>query len=253
MPGPVTGSTPTVPSVTVRGGDEVSTNPSAIRPRTSAPGTTDTFSREGAGQTGSTFAIARPASPPRDNLRTYAELSARQQRLLGPEGQQVYERLRPRNKAAFIVLTTRMDNNGVDYSGMRLKEGGRGIHVDRLLLEQDPADPGGLARFRRSIEAGGRRWIHDKPRGHHGMDEWGVRENRTRESMQIGIGREGAFVDIDRFNYRKPLGFFGHVLELVTPGKTDIFKVARALHIDLYTRTAPPVATTDPPPRDIGL
>jgi len=66
------------------------------------------------------------------------------------------------------------------------------IQVDRLFLEEDPADPGGLERFKASIQHGGARWLRDTPRGHTGMDEWGVREKRTTESMQIGIGPHGA-------------------------------------------------------------
>jgi hypothetical protein len=176
-----------------------------------------------------------PHSPLPANMRTFAELTPNQQRLLGPDGQRTYDSLPPRNRAAFIVLTTQMDALKVDYSGMQLKGGGPGVHVDRLILEQRPDDPTGQQRFQQSIEAGiqARRFESEKPHGdlHPGQSDFGVRQNVSRESMQIGIGPEGAFVDIDRYNPRNNV--LGHLGEVLMPGETDMGQVARALGIDL--------------------
>jgi len=176
-----------------------------------------------------------PHSPLPASMRTYSELTPNQQRLLGADGQRGYDALPPRNRAAFIVLTTQMDKLGVDYSGMQLKGGGTGVHVDRLMLEQRPDDPTGQQRFQQSVEAGiqAGRFESEKPNGglHPGQSDFGVRQNVSRESMQIGIGPEGAFVDIDRFNPRKNV--LGHLGEVLMPGETDMGQVARALGIDL--------------------
>jgi len=179
-----------------------------------------------------------PHSPLPANMRTYSELTPNQQRLLGADGQRGYDALPPRNRAAFIVLTTQMDKLGVDYSGMQLKGGGTGVHVDRLMLEQRPDDPTGQQRFQQSVEAGiqAGRFESEKPNGglHPGQSDFGVRQNVSRESMQIGLGPEGAFVDIDRFNPRKNV--LGHLGEVLMPGETDMGQVARALGIDLASR-----------------
>lgn len=176
-----------------------------------------------------------PHSPLPPNMRTYGELTDRQQRLLGAGGQPAWDALPSRNKAAYIVLTQQMDRLGVDYSGMQLKGGTAGIHVDRLLLEQSPSDPAGQQRFQASIQAGlgARRFESDGVDGslHPGMDQFGVRQNVARESMQIGLGPDGAFVDIDRYNPKKNV--FGHLCEVFMPGETDMGQVARALGIDL--------------------
>lgn len=176
-----------------------------------------------------------PHSPLPSNMRTYAELTPNQQRLLGLDGQRTYDSLPPRNKAAFIVLTTQMDALKVDYSGMQLKGGGPGVHVDRLMLEQRPDDPTGQQRFQQSVEAGiqARRFESEKPNDglHPGQSDFGVRQDVSRESMQIGIGRDGAFVDIDRYNPKENV--FGHLGEVLMPGETDMGLVAKALKIDL--------------------
>ena len=64
-----------------------------------------------------------------------------------------------------------------------------------------------------------------------GQSDFGVRQDVSRESMQIGIGRGGAFVDIDRFNPKRNV--FGHLGEVLMPGEMDMGLVARALGINL--------------------
>jgi hypothetical protein len=61
------------------------------------------------------------------------------------------------------------------------------------------------------------------------MSDSGARQNVSRESLQVGFGALGAFSDIDRGNPQTWFGFFVHVGELVTPGKTDPFAIGGAL------------------------
>ncbi len=63
------------------------------------------------------------------------------------------------------------------------------------------------------------------------MSDFGVRERRTLNALQVGFGPAGAFADIDRGNPRRGFGIGAivHLGELITPGKTDPFAVGRAL------------------------
>jgi hypothetical protein len=183
-----------------------------------------------AGQTGT-----RPA----DGLKAYEELSPKQQALLGEGGAARYAGLGSKERAAFMVLTTRMEQNGLDSSGMKLKPGPEGIQQDRLLFDAQPAEA--MKRFEGSVRSAISRgdFLKDKPSGSlhgGGMNDFGARQWVTREAMQVGLGPGGAFVDIDRFGPRTDLvGIFGHIGEILTPGKTDPFKVARSLKIDVQS------------------
>ena len=176
---------------------------------------------------------------PADGLRAYEELSPAQQALLGEGGAARYGSLGSKERAAFIVLTTRMGQLGLETSGMKLKPQPEGIQQDRLMFEAQPAEA--MEKLKAGVRAAIARgnFKSDKPAGklHPGMDEFGARQWVTRESMQFGFGKDGAFVDIDRFGPKTDLvGLFGHLGEVLTPGKTDFFKVARALHIDVASR-----------------
>jgi hypothetical protein len=91
-----------------------------------------------------------------------------------------------------------------------------------------------LGTFRASIEtaiaSGG--FIKDTPVAskHPGMSDFGARQNRTFNALQVGFGDNGAFVDIDRGNPSGGLaGLIVHGAEVLTPGKTDPFAVGKKL------------------------
>lgn len=183
-----------------------------------------------------------PAPVQNDRLLRYDELSAAQKHLLGPSGAQTYLRLSSDNRAVFLLLTRRMDRAGLDYGGLTLKDPLTTIRRNRLLFNPDPA---GLARFRasgeRSFSQGN--LIRDKvfEPFHRGMADWGMRENRRKWSIQLGVGPAGAFVDVDRYNPKADWkAWLGHAGEIIHPGRPDPLKIARELGEDLNTRTATP-------------
>src|SRR5678809_984181 len=54
---------------------------------------------------------AQSSHRPTDGLKAYEELTPKQQALLGEGGAERYAALAPKERAAFIVLTTRMEQN----------------------------------------------------------------------------------------------------------------------------------------------
>jgi hypothetical protein len=123
---------------------------------------------------------------------------------------------------------------GVSTQGLQLAE----VASDRLLFAAGP----GVTDLQDSLGES-KNFVSDRPAGgfHPGMADWGYREDRLRNSLQIGGGPQGAFVDIDFFNPRNGLaGAIGHAVELLqnklSNNKTDPFKVGKALgyHITGY-------------------
>lgn len=181
----------------------------------------------------------RSATEPRpaDGLRAYGELSAGQKGLLGPDGAAVYGRLDPEKKAIFLLLSQRLEHSGVDLTGLRLKDPEHTIRPNRLLFENDPA---ALAGFKQRLEGAVSRgqFTVEPPFSlfHPGMSDWGVRQNRLEYSVQVGMGKDGAFVDVDHFNPSKGwLGQLGHILEIITPGKPPAEKIAREVGEDIWS------------------
>jgi hypothetical protein len=189
-----------------------------------------------------TAASARPA----DGLKAYEELDAVQQGLLGDGGRELYGRLTSKQRGVFLLLTQRLERNGVDLTGLKLKGGAEGIRGNNLrfdlLFEPDPA---AMARFKASVQGAVQagRLSEDRPSSvfHGGMSEWGVRENRSKYALQVGFGPEGAFVDMDRYNPRQG-GFWNQVKhwgEILTPGNMDPFKVAPDMGEDIFSKRPP--------------
>lgn len=191
-------------------------------------------------------AVSGAGTRPADGLKAYEELSAAQKGLLGATGEQLYAGLSSKQRGVFLLLTQRLEKNGVDLSGLQLKGGAEGIRGSKtrfdLLFEPNPE---ALARFKGSIQdavkAG--KFSEDKVSSlfHKGMSDWGVRENRSKYAMQIGFGPEGAFVDMDRYNPRQG-GFWNHVKhwgEILTPGNMDPFKVAPDMGEDIFSKLPP--------------
>lgn len=176
----------------------------------------------------------------------FRELSLTQQNLLGPQGgERLFESttLTDKQKACFLNITAALDWLRITIDNLVLKSVDQseqsGIQVDQLLLE-----PTHLDDLQRQVEyaiqnkkiLGDRGFIYDKPdKDHQGMNDWGARQLVTRESLQVGIGKNGAFIDIDRFGPRTDLvGLFGHIFGEVIPhkithGKTDPFAVGKGL------------------------
>ncbi len=189
--------------------------------------------------------VATTAAPVNtDGLKTFAELSANQQHLLGVDGAQTYAKLSSDDRAVFLFLTARMDHCGADYSGLTLKNPLETIRRNRLLFNDDPA---GVAKFKASLEAGKAKggFIEDKPFGgfHKGYSDWGVRENVRKWTTQYGIGSEGAFVDVDRYNYKADWkAYLGHTSEILDPRHPDPLKIAKELGVDLSSHLPAQVA-----------
>jgi len=191
-------------------------------------------------------AVTATGIRPADGLKAYDELSAVQQGLLGENGRGIYENLTPKQRGVFLLLTQRLEHNGVDLTGLQLKGGAEGIRGSNLRFDLlfEP-NPEAMARFKSSVQdamqAG--KFSEDQPSSvfHGGMSDWGVRENRSKYSMQIGFGPEGAFVDMDRYNPKQG-GFWNHVKhwgEILTPGNMDPFKVAPELDEDIWSKLPP--------------
>jgi len=79
-----------------------------------------------------------------------------------------------------------------------------GIRPNRMLLSPDPA---GMASLRAGHEAGHQerpiRVVQAFGLFHSGRADEGIRDDRDEFSMQIGVGKDGAFVDVDHY---KPEG-----------------------------------------------
>jgi hypothetical protein len=185
--------------------------------------------------------VTQPGVRPPDGIKSYEELTPKQQALLGEDGKARWDALGPKEKAGFIVLTTRMEQNHLDSTGLKLKPQPDGIQQDRLLFEAEPKEA--VERLKGQVQDAIKRgdFVEDTPeKGLHGdgMADYGARQWVTRESMQLGFGKDGLFVDIDRFGVKTDVvGIFGHFSEVLhnhlTHSKTDPFSVGKALHIDV--------------------
>jgi hypothetical protein len=136
-------------------------------------------------------------------------------------------------RAGFLNITAAMKGNHFKLDGLKLLHDG--IHPDRLLFA-----PSSAAQIKTDLEnamrnrkiLGDRGFKYDKPipGKHPGMAEWGGRQCVTKTSMQVGGGDGGVFVDIDVFNPDSNVGgLFGHIFEVLIPGGTDPFDIAREL------------------------
>jgi hypothetical protein len=163
---------------------------------------------------------------PNCTFPTYDQLSTAQQGLLDAGA---YGALSDdAQRANFLNQTGALAKAGINLGRAALQDGG--ILTDRLLFAPGPS----LGTFRASIEtaiaSGG--FIKDTPVAskHPGMSDFGARQNRTFNALQVGFGDNGAFVDIDRGNPSGGLaGLIVHGAEVLTPGKTDPFAVGKKL------------------------
>jgi hypothetical protein len=224
----------------------------ADAPETNAPGAPQTVTAQRAENSFVAPDVFAPAelSPagtrPADGLKAYEELSAAQQGLLGPTGRELYAGLTPKQRGVFLLLTQRLERNGVDLTGLQLKGGAEGIRGNNLRFDLLFApDTSALARFKDSVQRATRegKFSQGKVSGtfHSGMSDWGVRENRGKYALQIGFGPAGAFVDMDRYNPEQG-GFWNRVKhwgEILTPGNMDPFKVAREMGEDIFSKLPP--------------
>lgn len=211
--------------------------PAARAPERTPQGPVDVFA---------SAAVSSAGTRPADGLKAYEELSATQKNLLGANGEALYSGLSSKQRGVFLLVTQRLEKNGVDLSGLQLKGGAEGIRGSNLRFDLlfEP-NPEAMARFKGSIQdavkAG--KFTQDKVSSvfHKGMSDWGVRENRAKYAMQIGFGPEGAFVDMDRYNPRQG-GFWNHVKhwgEIITPGNMNPVKVAPEMGEDISSKLPP--------------
>jgi hypothetical protein len=178
--------------------------------------------------------------------RDFMQLDGEQRRMLedyaresNPDGDGalLWAGLKPADRAGFLNITSVLKNNGFGITGLRLLPDG--LQQDRLLFTSDSA--GHLRNPLQSAIAerearGDRGFTNDKPEEglHPGMAEWGGRQWVTQNSMQIGGGPAGVFVDIDQYGVKVDVvGTFGHLFEVIrnktTKKPTDPFEVAKGL------------------------
>lgn len=182
-------------------------------------------------------ASARAASNEAEVLKGWRGLTPGQRGLFG-EGaaaQQTYRALSSEQRAIFLFLTRRLEENGMDLTGLRLEDPVKTIRPNRILLEPGPA----LERFEAQLQAGKEEgtWQDDSPFApfHWGRADVGARESRRKWSLQIGVGEKGAFVDVDRYNpWAGFSAFWGHTAELLIPGKPDADNIARELGTPIF-------------------
>ncbi len=153
----------------------------------------------------------------------------------GPRALTTWRALSQEQKAIYLFLSTRLSENGVDTSGLRLEDPVKTIRPNRILLEPGPA----LDEFEAQLEAGKKAgtWQNDSPFAlfHWGRADMGAREARAKWSLQIGVGDKGAFVDVDRYNpWAGFKAFWGHTAELLVPGKPDADDIARDLGTPIF-------------------
>ncbi len=174
-----------------------------------------------------------PAARSPDGLRTWAELSAGQQAMFGQGGAATYAKLSTEQRGIFLVLSARMEQTGVDLSRLRLDDPVKNIRPNRMLLSKDAGMDSLRADLERNIRSG--QYNEFKPFGlfHGGYDDFGTRDNRDTFTMQIGMGKDGAFVDVDHFYPRGAWGWLRHIGEILIPGKPSAQDVASALGIDI--------------------
>lgn len=177
--------------------------------------------------------------------RGFSQLDDNQRRMLDEvapdgDGATLWSGLPATQRAGFLNVTSVIKANGFGLEGLTLQPLAQGgIQQDRLLFTSDSG-----ARLRAPLQAaidqrdqrGDRGFLEDKPENnlHPGMADWGGRQWVTQNSMQIGGGSGGVFVDIDEFGPKVDVvGTMGHVFEVlhnkITHKKTDPFKVAQGL------------------------
>ncbi|MBX7218690.1 MAG: hypothetical protein K1Y36_01975 [Blastocatellia bacterium] len=152
--------------------------------------------------------------------------------------------LTEKQKACFLNITGYLVWLDFSLDGLTLKdvaEGEKhsGVQEDQLVFDTESGKtlrPQFELHVQNRKKLGDKGFLYDKPgNDHQGLNEWGARQWVTRESMQFGVGKAGAFIDIDRFGPTTDLaGFFGHVFGEVIPhkikkNKTDPFEVGKAL------------------------
>jgi hypothetical protein len=180
--------------------------------------------------------------------RAFASLSSQQQRLIeevdpcftGPE---IWSDLDPALRQGFLNITRVLVDNGFPLDQLKLLpitwKTNSGIQQDRLLFTKESAEALEV-HVQRAIDErlarGDRGFLRDKIEEglHQGMAKWGARQWVTINSMQVGGGDAGMFVDIDQFGPTTDVaGFIGHMFEVIrnkaTGKPTNPFDVARDL------------------------
>lgn len=175
----------------------------------------------------------RPTAPAQQRPSSFDRLTPAQRSLFGPDGQRTWAKLSNDEREVFVLLTSRLASHGIDVTGLRLKKPLETLRRNRLLFENDPVAMGKLkAQLQGEVSEGSFTTDRVFPLFHWGMSDFGVRENRKKWSMQLGIGDSGAFVDMDRFNFKKGIGaFLGHTAELLNPGRPDPCDIMEELRV----------------------
>lgn len=106
--------------------------------------------------------------------------------------------------AGFLNITGALSAAGVGFADLDLRPDG--IHQDRLFFV-----PESVPQLQSRI-ASNPPFSYDRPEEtlHPGMAIWGARQNVLRDSLQVGTGGSGAFVDIDLWN--PSFGLFGAIM-----------------------------------------
>lgn len=180
-----------------------------------------------------------PAERSPDGLKTWGQLSPAQQAMFGAAGRQGYEGLNTKQRGVFLVLTERLEANGISLDGLELDGGASGVHGNMLRFEL-AFDPKSAALLKERVDAAvaNGKMFSEKPSKlfHKGYLDSGVREERAKYALQIGFGEKGAFVDMDRYNPSRggKANHWRHLLEIVTPGNIDPRQAGRELGIDMF-------------------
>lgn len=185
-------------------------------------------------------AVVKPRNAPSttrppDGLKDFGELTSVQRGLFGKAGAKGYESLSSEQRAIFLLISTKLAEDGIDLTGLVLEDPKKTIRPNRILFAKGPK----LASFQRQLAEGKAddRFVDDKPFAlfHPGRSAFGARENTAQWSVQIGIGKDGAFADVDRFNpWAGVKAYLGHTAELLVPGKPEAEEVARRLRLPIF-------------------
>ncbi|MFT3841601.1 MAG: LysM domain-containing protein [Myxococcaceae bacterium] len=152
---------------------------------------------------------------------SFANLTKTQQAMLGENGAAKYEKLDPEQRACFLNITSALAKQGIDTSMLRVKD----FNSDRIFLE-----PQGLDQLKAQLQKNPTEFPFDAPEAkfHPGMTDWGARQSTGHNSVQVGMGPAGGFIDIDRGNPKGDVvGLFTHIGEVLTPGKTNPFAIGK--------------------------
>lgn len=187
----------------------------------------------------STAAISRLTERSPDGLKTWGQLSPAQQGMFGADGRAGYEGLDTKQRGVFLVLSERLEANGISLDGLELAGGASGVHGNMLRFEL-AFDPKSAALLKERVDAAvaNGKMFDEKPSAtfHKGYLDSGVREERAKYALQIGFGEKGAFVDMDRYNPSRggKLNYWRHLAEIAFPGNIDPKKVGQELGIDIF-------------------